>query len=591
MRVSSLICTILLGSGVLGVHLPKGISGEVGKRKEDCTTSSSSSDSLEPTLSPTSIPSSTSQIITPSLTRTIPTPAPSDKFDTICHCATGNQAVPTEGRWLCGWCGAVSGIPRHGIEVYDTVLCKDNKCRNYGLLDGQCKKAFEEQPPNFGLWCEWPDSSIDPDWPDGTATGIVSGTPTPSGMVTVSVPGEVGKRKEDCTTSSGSSDFLRPTPSLPSTPSLTLTSETTLLASESTSSHRPSTIVTTVIVTWSVPWTNGNLTSATSNLAYTTATPVLPTISSQTSVITNPAAGSNTEACPCDCSSTSSTTRESPTSTATPTLTESSTLTETITSTESVTLTEILTSIETATSTEDPTSTESSTPTDSLTSTEALTSTETLGPTGTSTSTETPTSSETSTWTLSSISTDTPASTSSITHTPTSTEASTWTLTPISSDTPIETPTPTEFPPLQTADSEWWSTLTQISLITFSPVPRPSTATARNGGAIRMNKRAEAVVHPERSDTGWEKRAGPPVGYKRQGPPIEPNATAWTTRARPTVDVNRRQGPHIESSVTCWTCRAQPTADVGKRQGPHIESSVTGWMKRAATTDVVDEDD
>ncbi|KAL5401916.1 hypothetical protein PMIN03_011105 [Paraphaeosphaeria minitans] len=170
MRVSSLLSTLLLSSSVFGNRLPKGASGEIGKvllprqllktraidslkRKEDGTTSSSFSDPLEPTPSPTSTPSSTTPIITPSLTRTIPTPGPSDTFDPTCHCATGNQTVPTEGRWLCGWCGAVSGIPRHGIKVLDTVECKDNKCRNYGLLDGQCEKAFEEQPPNFDLWC------------------------------------------------------------------------------------------------------------------------------------------------------------------------------------------------------------------------------------------------------------------------------------------------------------------------------------------------------------------------------------------------------------------------------------------------------
>ncbi|KAL5409826.1 hypothetical protein PMIN04_010899 [Paraphaeosphaeria minitans] len=132
-----------------------------------------------------------------------------------------------------------------------------------------------------------------------------------------------------------------------------------------------------------------------------------------------------------------------------------------------------------------------------------------------------------------------------------------------------------------------------------------------------MNKRAEDVVHPEWSVTGWEKRAEATEVDKRQGPHIESSVTCWTCRdastgaahekrqslhiessvtgwtkrAQPTVDVDKRQGPHIESSVTCWTCRAQPTAEVVKRQGPHIEPSVTGWKKRAAPTDVGDEDD
>jgi hypothetical protein len=166
------------------------------QRKEDCTGSSSPSISPEPTITtshsstrhlrtdcfvsmsvtwcppPPGAPSWTKTLplppsqpatstlptsvidptTTPSLTRTIPNPGPSDTYDRICHCATGNKTVPAQGRWLCGWCGAIQGLPGHGIQPYDTMLCKDNQCRNYGSLDAQCEKAGNEQPPNFKLW-------------------------------------------------------------------------------------------------------------------------------------------------------------------------------------------------------------------------------------------------------------------------------------------------------------------------------------------------------------------------------------------------------------------------------------------------------
>ena len=79
-------------------------------------------------------------------------PDPTTTCDPHCHCATGNATVPTDGRWLCGWCAAVPTDPGHILHVTDVVLCKDNGCCNYKKLDGRCEDALYEAPPDFAKW-------------------------------------------------------------------------------------------------------------------------------------------------------------------------------------------------------------------------------------------------------------------------------------------------------------------------------------------------------------------------------------------------------------------------------------------------------
>lgn len=62
------------------------------------------------------------------------------------------MTVPTEGRYLCGWCAAVSTEPDHFLNVTDVVLCKDGGCCNYGMLDGRCEAALYEVPPDYKKW-------------------------------------------------------------------------------------------------------------------------------------------------------------------------------------------------------------------------------------------------------------------------------------------------------------------------------------------------------------------------------------------------------------------------------------------------------
>ncbi|KAF1975176.1 hypothetical protein BU23DRAFT_634233 [Bimuria novae-zelandiae CBS 107.79] len=42
---------------------------------------------------------------------TVQPPPPSGTCDPHCNCATGGKPVPTEGRYLCGWCGSACSSP------------------------------------------------------------------------------------------------------------------------------------------------------------------------------------------------------------------------------------------------------------------------------------------------------------------------------------------------------------------------------------------------------------------------------------------------------------------------------------------------
>ena len=86
------------------------------------------------------------------LTLQPPPPPTTASCDPGCNCATGGKEVPTEGRYLCGWCGAVTAWPNHFLNVTDLVVCKDNACCNYGRYDGRCERLLLEVPVNFDLW-------------------------------------------------------------------------------------------------------------------------------------------------------------------------------------------------------------------------------------------------------------------------------------------------------------------------------------------------------------------------------------------------------------------------------------------------------
>ncbi|KAF2252840.1 hypothetical protein BU26DRAFT_560187 [Trematosphaeria pertusa] len=113
-----------------------------------------------------------------------PPPPPYTPCNATCHCATGGKPVPTEGRYLCGWCAAVSTDPAHFLNVTDVVLCKDNGCCNFGFLDGRCEKSLEEQPVDLATWCPWPVNELDP--PNSTTTqSSTTGVETRTPVVTV----------------------------------------------------------------------------------------------------------------------------------------------------------------------------------------------------------------------------------------------------------------------------------------------------------------------------------------------------------------------------------------------------------------------